>query len=93
MAHGTHYDVAMATALASPRSTRHIDPVTYQVIISRLDGIVQEMQYSIYRTGYSTIIRETHDAGCLLMDASGDVVGRYAVASLHPERWPRSCRR
>ena len=75
----------MASALAPSAPPAHrVDPVTYQVILSRLDGIVQEMQYCIYRTGYSTIIRETHDASCLLMDANGDIVGQHAVASLHP---------
>jgi N-methylhydantoinase B len=76
----------MTSALApsAPPSAHRVDPVTYQVILSRLDGIVQEMQYCIYRTGYSTIIRETHDASCLLMDANGDIVGQHAVASLHP---------
>ncbi len=75
----------MASALAPSAPPVHrVDPVTYQVILSRLDGIVQEMQYCIYRTGYSTIIRETHDASCLLMDANGDIVGQHAVASLHP---------
>lgn len=74
----------MTSVLESSRAKGRVDPVTYQVILSRLDGIVQEMQYSIYRTGYSTIIRETHDASCLLMDANGDIVGQHAVASLHP---------
>jgi N-methylhydantoinase B len=74
----------MTSILDARRPTQNVDPVTYQVILSRLDGIVQEMQYCIYRTGYSTIIRESHDASCLLMDANGDVVGQFAVASLHP---------
>ena len=39
-----------------------IDPITLQVIQARLAGIVQEMQNSLFRTGYSTIIRESQDA-------------------------------
>src|SRR3977135_2285776 len=74
----------MTSVLETRPATRNVDPVTYQVILSRLDGIVQEMQYCIYRTGYSTIIRESHEASCLLMDAYGDVVGQFAVASLPP---------
>jgi len=27
------------------------------------------MQQNIFRTGYSTIVRESHDASCMLMDA------------------------
>ena len=60
-----------------------IDAVTYQVIQSRLSGIVQEMQESIFRTGYSTIIRESQDASCMILDAGGDVVGEHVVLPLH----------
>jgi N-methylhydantoinase B len=64
-------------------ASRRVDPVTLQVLVSRLSGIVQEMQESVFRTGYSTIIRESHDASCMLMDANGDVIGSHAVAPLH----------
>jgi N-methylhydantoinase B len=60
-----------------------IDAVTYQVIQSRLSGIVQEMQESIFRTGYSTIIRESQDASCMILDADGDVAGEHVVLPLH----------
>ena len=60
-----------------------LDPVTFQVIMSRLAGIVDEMQESIFRTGYSTIIRESRDASCLLTDAEGGR-GRRAAH-------PRAC--
>ena len=38
-----------------------LDPITAQVIQNRLSGIVQEMQTNIFRTGYSTIVRESQD--------------------------------
>lgn len=60
-----------------------VDPVTFQVLVSRLSGIVQEMQDRIYRTGYSTIVRESHDASCLILDADGNVVGEHVVIPLH----------
>ncbi len=60
-----------------------VDPVTFQVVSSRLSGIVQEMQDSIFRTGYSTIVRESKDASALLVDADGDVVGEHLVHALH----------
>jgi len=60
-----------------------VDPVTFQVVVSRLSGIVQEMQDNIFRTGYSTIVRESHDASCLLLDARGEVVGEHVIAALH----------
>jgi N-methylhydantoinase B len=60
-----------------------MDPVVFQVIESRLSGIVAEMQESIFRTGYSTIIRETQDASCLILDVHGDVVGEQVILPLH----------
>ena len=69
-----------------------VDPVTFQVIVSRLSGIVQDMQLNIFRTGYSTIIRESQDASCMLMDATGEVVGEHVILPLHVGCLPEVCR-
>jgi len=69
-----------------------MDPVTFQVIGSRLSGIVQEMQENVFRTGYSTIIRESQDASCMLLDADGDVVGEHVVLPLHVSCLPEVVR-
>jgi N-methylhydantoinase B len=69
-----------------------LDPITFQVIQSRLSGIVSEMQDSIFRTGYSTIIRESQDASCMLLDASGNVVGEHVVLPLHVSALPEVVR-
>jgi len=69
-----------------------LDPVTFQVIQSRLSGIVSEMQDSIFRTGYSTIIRESQDASCMLLDATGNVVGEHVVLPLHVSALPEVVR-
>jgi N-methylhydantoinase B len=66
--------------------------VTYQVLVSRLSGIVQEMQDAIFRTGYSTIVRESQDASCMLLDANGDVVGEHVVLPLHVAALPEVVR-
>jgi N-methylhydantoinase B len=77
---------------ASTLATSRIDPVTYQVIASRLSGIVQEMQENIFRTGYSTIVRESQDASCMLLDAEGNVVGEHVVLPLHVAALPEVVR-
>ena len=69
-----------------------IDAVTFQVIQSRLSGIVSEMQDSIFRTGYSTIIRESQDASCMLLDGDGNVVGEHVVLPLHVAALPEVVR-
>jgi len=60
-----------------------MDPVLYQVIQSRLSGIVQEMQDNVFRTGYSTILRESHDASCMILDTGGNIVGEHVIAPVH----------
>ncbi len=72
--------------------TAALDPVTFQVIQSRLSGIVQEMQDNIFRTGYSTIVRESQDASCMLLDADGEVVGEHVVLPLHVASLPEVVR-
>lgn len=65
-----------------------VDPITLQVIQARLTGIVQEMQNSLFRTGYSTIIRESQDASCALLNRRGEVVAQHVVLPLHMGAFP-----
>ena len=65
-----------------------VDPITLQVIQARLAGIVQEMQNSLFRTGYSTIIRESQDASCAILNTKGDVVAQHVVLPLHMGAFP-----
>src|SRR2546422_10134624 len=65
-----------------------IDPVTLQVIQARLAGIVQEMQNSLSRTGFSTIIRESQDASCAILNCQGEVVAQHVVLPLHMGAFP-----
>jgi N-methylhydantoinase B len=69
-----------------------IDPVTFQVVQSRLSGIVREMQDNIFRTGYSTIIRESQDASCMLLDATGNIIGEHVILPLHCAALPEVVR-
>lgn len=60
-----------------------IDAVAAEVLSARLVGIVQEMQNALFRTGYSTVIRESQDASCAITDADGAVVAQHTVLPLH----------
>jgi N-methylhydantoinase B len=64
------------------------DPITLQVIQARLAGIVQEMQNSLFRTGFSTIIRESQDASCAILNCRGEVVAQHVVLPLHMGAFP-----
>jgi N-methylhydantoinase B len=60
-----------------------IGAVELEVLKASLSGIVQEMQNSLFRTGFSTIVRESQDASCALMNANGEVVAQHVVLPLH----------
>ena len=70
---------------------KSFDAVELEIIKASLDGIVQEMQNSLFRTGYSTIVRESQDASCALLDARGQVVAQHVVLPLHIGSFPACC--
>jgi N-methylhydantoinase B len=69
----------------------HVDAVDLEVVKASLSGIVQEMQNSLFRTGYSTIVRESQDASCALMNTKGEVVAQHVVLPLHIGAFPACC--
>ena len=71
--------------------TGTLSVVDIEIVKASLDGIVQEMQNSLFRTGYSTIVRESQDASCAIMNAHGDVVAQHVVLPLHIGSFPACC--
>ena len=69
----------------------NIDAVDLEVVKASLSGIVQEMQNSLFRTGFSTIVRELQDASCALMNAKAEVVAQHVVLPLHIGAFPACC--
>jgi N-methylhydantoinase B len=70
---------------------RAIDPIELEVVKASLGGIVQEMQNALFRTGFSTIVRESQDASCALMNARAEVVAQHVVLPLHIGAFPACC--
>jgi len=65
--------------------------VDLEIIKASLSGIVQEMQHSLFRTGFSTIVRESQDASCAIMDTDADVIAQHVVLPLHMGAFPACC--
>jgi len=86
MARGPTPDTTEIEAMMEDPSS--VDPITLQVIQARLAGIVQEMQNSLFRTGFSTIIRESQDASCAILNCAGGVVAQHVVLPLHMGAFP-----
>ena len=65
--------------------------INIEIVKASLSGIVQEMQNSLFRTGFSTIVRESQDASCAIMDVNGDVIAQHVVLPLHMGAFPACC--
>ena len=51
-----------------------MDAITIQIIRNKIASLVDEMHYHFYRSGYSTIIRESRDFSCVILDATGRLI-------------------
>jgi N-methylhydantoinase B len=51
-----------------------IDPITLEVLRSRMDEVVHNMEWLLFHSGYSPILRESYDGSACVMDSEGRVV-------------------
>src|SRR3954465_3681062 len=51
-----------------------MDSITIQVLRNKIASLVDEMHYHFYRSGYSTIIRESRDFSCVIVDRNGRLI-------------------
>jgi N-methylhydantoinase B len=72
--------------------TRDLGAVELEIIKAGLGGIVREMQNSLFRTGFSTIVRESQDASCAIIAPDGEVVAQHVVLPLHIGAFGACCR-
>ncbi|MDB5511937.1 MAG: 5-oxoprolinase [Enterovirga sp.] len=57
-----------------------MDPITLEIIASRFEEIQQIMKQRLFRTGYSTILRESFDGSSGLTTADGRLIGASGVS-------------
>jgi N-methylhydantoinase B len=51
-----------------------MDAITIQILRNKITSLVDEMHYHFYRSGYSTIIRESRDFSCVILDRGGRLI-------------------
>src|SRR5437588_35335 len=51
-----------------------MDAITVQILRNKIASLMDEMHYHFYRSGYSTIIRESRDFSCVILDREGRLV-------------------
>jgi len=67
----------------SKMTERRIDPVTFAVIKSGLDTIVDDMAYAVMRTARSSIVRDVLDYSVTMCDARGRILSQAKTVALH----------
>src|ERR1700716_2493041 len=51
-----------------------MDAITIQILRNKIASLVDEMHYHFYRSGYSTITRESRDFSCVTLDRAGRLI-------------------
>src|SRR5690242_3853804 len=60
-----------------------LDPITFAVVKSALDAIVDDMAYTVMRTARSPIVRDVLDYSTTLCDPGGRIVTQAKTVALH----------
>ena len=68
----------MSTALAT-----NIDPITLEVVRNKLDGIANEMQSTLLRSSFSTVVKEGLDASASLFTVEGETLAQALAIPIH----------
>ncbi len=70
-------------ASAAPGRPGNIDPVTLEVLRGQLDAAAEEMQLTILKSSYSSIVTESLDATSALFDREGRTVAQAVAIPIH----------
>ncbi|HVB64437.1 MAG TPA: hydantoinase B/oxoprolinase family protein [Nitrolancea sp.] len=60
--------------------TPDFDPITLEILWSRLIAIIDEASATLVRTSFSTIVRESNDFACVLLDADGHSLAQSTLS-------------
>lgn len=51
-----------------------MDAILIQILRNKISSIVDEMHYHFYRSAYSTVVRESRDFSCVVLDRRGRLI-------------------
>ncbi len=72
--------IAADTPVAEAVQILESDPVSLEIMWSRLVTVAEEMWHTVCRTAFSLIISESQDFACALLDAKGETLAHSARA-------------
>lgn len=60
-----------------------MDPITLEVVRNKLDGIANEMQSTLLRSSFSTVVKEGLDASASLFTPEGETLAQALAIPIH----------
>jgi N-methylhydantoinase B len=60
-----------------------LDPITLEVVRNKLDGIANEMQSTLLRSSFSTVVKEGLDASASLFTPEGETLAQAIAIPIH----------
>ncbi len=63
--------------------SEYVDPITREIVQNALAAAADEMAMALYRTAYSTIVRDCLDYSTSLCDADGEMIAQGITIPLH----------
>jgi N-methylhydantoinase B/oxoprolinase/acetone carboxylase alpha subunit len=66
-----------------PSKAAGIDPITREIIRNALSSAADQMSMALYRTAYSTIVRDCLDYSTSLCNAAGDMIAQGVTIPFH----------
>lgn len=68
------------TVHAVNHGSKEFDPVTLQILWSRIVALVDESAATLVRTSFSTLVRESNDFSCVVTDARGNSLAQSTAS-------------
>jgi N-methylhydantoinase B len=68
---------------AAPKADVQVDPISREIIQNALSSAADEMSLALYRTAYSTIVRDCLDYSTSLCNAEGEMIAQGVTVPLH----------
>src|SRR5262249_43079508 len=66
-----------------PKGNGDVDPITLEVVRNKLDGIANEMQLTLVRSAFSSIVKEGLDASASLFTMQGETLAQAIAIPIH----------
>ena len=60
-----------------------VDPITLEVVRNKVDGIANEMQSTLLRSSFSTVVKEGLDASASLFTIGGETLSQAIAIPIH----------